>query len=325
MADVQVGSVQPGGTQPDSVQPESVQPDCIQIVEVGPRDGLQNEARQLSPGIRAELVMRMAGAGLSQIEAVSFVHPARVPQMAGAEEVLEGVRAELTAPPALLGLVLNEKGFERALAAGVRHVRYAFPVTEGFARRNQNASVAESVELALHLIGRARAAGLKVGVVLATSFGCPFDGRVAPAHVLKISEQMAGVAPDELVFADTIGVGNPNAVREIVGGATAFGVPGMNIGAHFHNTRNTGYANAVAAVESGAVILDSSVGGIGGCPFAPRATGNIATEDLGYLLREMGVQTGLNLDALMDVSRWLETQLGRELPGMLYKAGDFPV
>ncbi len=304
--------------------------DRVQIVEVGPRDGLQNEAQHLSPGVRAELVVRLAGAGLSQIEAVSFVHPVRVPQMAGAEEVLEGVRSELPQffeqqSPALLGLVLNEKGFERALAAGVTHVRYAFPVTEGFAQRNQNASVAQSVELALHLVGRARAEGLKVGVVLATSFGCPFDGRVAPISVLNIAERVARAAPDELVFADTIGVGNPNAVREIVGGAMHFGVPGMGIGAHFHNTRNTGYANAVAAVESGASILDSSVGGIGGCPFAPRATGNIATEDLGYLLREMGIQTGLNLDALMDVSRWLEGQLGRELPGMLYKAGDFLV
>ena len=297
----------------------------VQIVEVGPRDGLQNEAKQLSPATRAELVVRLAGAGLSQIEAVSFVHPGRVPQMAGAEDVIQQVRAQLHYPPTLLGLVLNEKGFERAVAAGIRHVRYAFPVTEGFAQRNQNASVANSVALALHLIDRARAAGVKVGVVLATSFGCPFDGRVAPAHVLHIAGQMAQAAPDELVFADTIGVGNPASVREIVGGAVRFGVPGMGIGAHFHNTRNTGFANAVAAIESGAGILDSSVGGIGGCPFAPRATGNVATEDLGYLLREMGVQTGLNLDALMDVSRWLEGQLGRELPGMLYKAGDFPV
>ncbi len=296
----------------------------VQIVEVGPRDGLQNEAKLLSPVTRAELVVRLAGAGLSQIEAVSFVHPVRVPQMAGAEEVVQQVRAQLPDPPVLLGLVLNEKGFDRAIAAGIRHVRYAFPVTEGFAQRNQNATVADSVALALHLVGRARAAGVKVGVVLATSFGCPFDGRVAPAHVLRIAGQMAQAAPDELVFADTIGVGNPASVREIVGGAARFGVPGMGIGAHFHNTRNTGFANAVAAVESGAAILDSSVGGIGGCPFAPRATGNIATEDLGYLLREMGVQTGLNLDALMDVSRWLEGQLGRELPGMLYKAGDFP-
>ncbi|WP_310584768.1 hydroxymethylglutaryl-CoA lyase [Deinococcus sp.] len=302
----------------------SSQPDQVQIVEVGPRDGLQNEARQLSPQVRAGLIVRLAAAGLSRIEAVSFVNPARVAQMAGAEEVLDLVRAELPKPPALLGLVLNEKGFERALAAGVRHIRYAFPVTEGFARRNQNAGVAQSAELALRLISRARQEGVQVGVVLATSFGCPFDGRVTPAHVLKIAGRMAQAAPDELVFADTIGVGNPNAVREIIGGAVQLGIPGMSIGAHFHNTRNTGFANAVAALESGATVLDSSVGGIGGCPFAPRATGNIATEDLGYLLREMGVQTGLNLEALMDVSRWLEMQLGRELPGMLYRAGDFP-
>ena len=302
----------------------SSQPDHVQIVEVGPRDGLQNEARQLSPQVRAELVIRLAAAGLTQIEAVSFVNPARVPQMAGAEEVLDLVRAESPEPPSLLGLVLNEKGFERAISAGIRHVRYAFPVTEGFARRNQNAGVEESVALALKLISRARTHGVKVGVVLATSFGCPFDGRVAPAHVLHIAGRVAQAAPDELVFADTIGVGNPGAVREIIGGAVNFGVPGMALGAHFHNTRNTGFANAVAATESGATVLDSSVGGLGGCPFAPRATGNVATEDLGYLLREMGVQTGLNLDALMDVSRWLETQLGRELPGMLYRAGDFP-
>jgi isopropylmalate/homocitrate/citramalate synthase len=298
-------------------------PHSVQIVEVGPRDGLQNEAQQLSPAVRAELVMRLAAAGLTQIEAVSFVHPARVPQMAGAEEVLELVRPDLPESFTLLGLVLNEKGFERALAAGVKHVRYAFPVTEGFAQRNQDSGVAQAAELGLKLIGRAKAEGLKVGVVLATSFGCPFDGRVTPAHVLRIAEGMAQAAPDELVFADTIGVGNPNAVREIIGGAVRFGVPGMSIGAHFHNTRNTGFANAVAAIESGATVLDSSVGGIGGCPFAPRATGNIATEDLGYLLREMGVQTNLNLQALIEVSRWLERQLGRELPGMLYKAGDF--
>ncbi len=305
-------------------RPEPASTRQVQIVEVGPRDGLQNEPHRLPPAIRAELVVQLAGAGLGQIEAVSFVHPERVPQMAGAEEVLAQVRATLPRPPALLGLVLNERGFERALAAGVQHIRYAFPVTEGFARRNQNATVEASVQLALHLISRARAAGVRVGIVLATSFGCPFDGRVAPAHVLGIASHMAAAAPDELVFADTIGVGNPLAVREIVGQAAGFGVAGMSVGAHFHNTRNTGYANAVAAVESGATVLDSSVGGIGGCPFAPRATGNIATEDLGYLLREMGLDTGLDLGALMEVSRWLEAQLGRELPGMLYKAGDFP-
>ncbi|WP_189087618.1 hydroxymethylglutaryl-CoA lyase [Deinococcus ruber] len=295
----------------------------LQIVEVGPRDGLQNEARTLPPTVRAELIGRLLTAGITQLEAVSFVHPERVPQMAGAEEVLTLVQPH--APPAsLLGLVLNERGFERALAAGVQHVRYSFSVTEVFARRNQNAGVEESVDLALHLVARARAAGLRIGLVLSTSFGSPFEGRVAPAHVLRIAEQVAAAAPDELVFADTIGAGAPTAVREVISGAVAWKVPGMRVGGHFHNTRNTGYANAVAALEAGASVLDSSVGGIGGCPFAPRATGNIATEDLGYLLREMGLQTGLNLDALLDTSRWLGEHLGHEVPGMLVKAGDLP-
>ncbi|MFC4453096.1 hydroxymethylglutaryl-CoA lyase [Deinococcus sonorensis] len=295
---------------------------AVQIVEVGPRDGLQNEATRLSPTLRAELVRQLLEAGLPHVEAVSFVHPARVPQMSGAEEVLTDVEA--STPGAILtGLVLNERGFERALAAGLRRVRYSFPVTDGFARANQNTTVAEALELATHLIGRAKREGLHIGVVLATSFGCPFDGRVTTTQTLRVAEQVAQAGPDELVFADTIGVGAPHAVRELVQAAVAWNRPGLQLGGHFHNTRNTGYANALAAVEAGATVLDSSVGGLGGCPFAPRATGNIATEDLGYLLREMGLQTGLNLDALIRTSRWLEEQLGHELPGMLYKAGDF--
>ncbi|ULH16106.1 hydroxymethylglutaryl-CoA lyase [Deinococcus sp. KNUC1210] len=301
--------------------PAAPRPVPLQIVEVGPRDGLQNEARTLPPPVRAELIRRLLAAGVTQLEAVSFVHPQRVPQMAGAEEVLSVVQPQ--APPAsLLGLVLNERGFERALTAGIQHVRYSFSVTEVFARRNQNAGVEESVALALHLVSRARAAGLRIGLVLSTSFGSPFEGRVAPAHVLSIAERVAAAAPDELIFADTIGAGAPSAVREVVSGAVAWEVPGMRVGGHFHNTRNTGYANAVAALEAGASVLDSSIGGIGGCPFAPRATGNIATEDLGYLLREMGIQTGLELDGLLDISRWLGEQLGHDVPGLLVKAGD---
>ncbi len=289
-------------------------------MEVGPRDGLQNDAAQLSPAVRAELIGRLEAAGISEIEAVSFVHPQRVPQMAGAEEVvaqLGKLKANLTA------LILNERGFERALASGLRRVRYAFPVTEEFARRNQNQSVNEAIELAHTLIKRARHEKMSIGILLAASFGCPFAGRVAPDEVLRIAAQIAADAPDELVFADTIGVGNPVAVRTLLRGAVALGVPEMRLGGHFHNTRNTGYANAVAAIEAGAAALDSSLGGLGGCPFAPRATGNIATEDLGYLLREMGISTGLNLEALIEVGRWLSDQLGHELPGMLAQAGDF--
>ena len=301
---------------------QPVQTVPVQIVEVGPRDGLQNEGRTLPPAVRAELIVRLLAAGVTQLEAVSFVHPVRVPQMSGAEEVLALVQPH--APrAALLGLVLNERGFTRALSAGVEHVRYSLAATDAFAGRNQNSTVQAGVALAGQLVARARAAGIRIGLVLSTSFGDPFSGRVAPARVLETAAQLAALAPDELIFADTIGAGAPRAVRELVAGALAFGVPGLRVGGHFHNTRNTGYVNALAALEAGASLLDSSVGGIGGCPFAPRATGNIATEDLAYLLREMGLETGLHLDALLDTSRWLGEQLGHEVPGMLGRAGDF--
>jgi hydroxymethylglutaryl-CoA lyase/(R)-citramalyl-CoA lyase len=296
------------------------EPDRVQIVEVGARDGLQNEANILPPETRAELVNRLAAAGLTRIEAVSFVNPARVPQMAGAEEVLE--RVERRNSVSLEGLVLNEKGFDRAVQAGVNAVRYAFPVSDEFARRNQNTTVQDGANLAKTIIERARGAGVRVGIILSTAFGCPFEGRIPAARVLGIAERMLELAPDELILADTIGVGNPRAVRALLGPLQQDRVA---LGAHFHNTRNTGYANAVAAIESGARILDASVGGLGGCPFAPRATGNIATEDLVYLLREMGVDTGVNLAALLEVSDWLEGAIGRSLPGLLHRAGDFAV
>lgn len=313
----------PDAMTPDAMTPDSVTPDHVTIVEVGPRDGLQNEPTHLSPAVRAELVARLAASGVPEIEAVSFVHPQRVPQMADAEDVIAASRA---APGAaiLMGLVLNERGFERAVASGLRHVRYAFPVSEAFAARNQNQTVAQATALAATLTARARAEGVGIGIVLATSFGCPFDGRIPPAAVLRVAEAVAQAAPDELVFADSIGVGNPRAVRDLLRGARTFAAPGTRLGMHFHNTRNTGYANAVAAVEHGAQSLDSSVGGLGGCPFAPRATGNVATEDLGYLLREMGVHTGLDLGALTRTGAWLAAQLGHDLPGMLAQAGDFP-
>jgi hydroxymethylglutaryl-CoA lyase/(R)-citramalyl-CoA lyase len=295
-------------------------PDRVQIVEVGVRDGLQNEPNILPPEMRAELVNRLSGAGLTRIEAVSFVSPARVPQMAGAEEVLR--RAERRNSVSLEGLVLNIKGFERAVQAGVNAVRYAFPVSNEFARRNQNSTVQDGANLAQTIIERARSAGVRVGIILSTAFGCPFEGRIPAARVLGIAERMLELLPDELVLADTIGVGDPRSVRALL---TPLRQDRVALGAHFHNTRNTGYANAVAAFESGACILDASVGGLGGCPFAPRATGNIATEDLVYLLREMGVDTNVNLAVLLEVSDWLEGVIGRPLPGLLHRAGDFAI
>lgn len=290
----------------------------VELVEVGPRDGLQNEDRNLSPEVRAELCDRLAAAGLPRIEAASFVNPRRVPQMAGAEEVL--AKIERSPGTVYAGLVLNEKGYERAIEAGVDEVRYAFPVTETFARRNQNTTVEDATRLAGRLVERARLDGVRVSITLSAAFGCPFEGRVEPGHVLGIAKRAGDPAPDEIVLADTIGVGVPSQVRELVEGVLERGV---TVGCHFHDTRNTGIANAVAAVESGATVLDASVGGTGGCPFAPRATGNVATEDLVYTLHGMGHETGVDLEALIRVAGWLAEQLGKQLPGRVYRAGTF--
>ena len=290
----------------------------VQIVDVGPRDGLQNEERILPPGVRAELCDKLAAAGVPRVEAASFVNPSRVPQMAGAEEVMAAV--DRRPGTSYAGLALNEKGYERAVRAGVDEVRYAFPVTETFARRNQNTTVDGAADLAKRLTERARLDGVRVSITLSAAFGDPFEGGVDPAHVLRIAERVGQAAPDEIVLADTIGVGVPKGVRELVEGVLGFGT---TVGCHFHDTRNTGMANAVAALESGATVLDAAVGGTGGCPFAPRATGNIATEDLVYLLHGMGYETGIDLDALIEVAAWMSRQLGKQLPGQVYKAGGF--
>jgi isopropylmalate/homocitrate/citramalate synthase len=290
----------------------------IEIVDVGPRDGLQNEEKTLSPEIRAELCERLAAAGVGRVEAASFVDPKRVPQMAGAEEVMSAI--ERSPGTTYAGLVLNEKGYERAIGAGVDEVRYAFPVTETFARRNQNTTLADATQLAARLVERARLDGVRVSITLSAAFGDPFEGRVEPEHVLRIAASVAASGPDEIVLADTIGVGVPSQARKLIEGVLAHGI---TVACHFHDTRNTGIANAAAAVESGATVLDASVAGTGGCPFAPRATGNIATEDLVYLLHNMGYDTGIDLDALIEVAIWLAQQLNKELPGQVHKAGNF--
>jgi len=290
----------------------------LEIVDVGPRDGLQNEDETLSSQTRAELCDRLAAAGVPRVEAASFVNPKKVPQMAGAEEVVAGIQRRPGTVYA--GLVLNEKGYERAVEAGIDEVRYAFPVTETFAERNQNTTVADATELSGRLTERARLDGVRVSITLSAAFGCPFEGRVEPKVVLDIAERVGAAKPDEIVLADTIGVGVPKGVRELVGGVLNYGV---TVGCHFHDTRNTGIANAIAAVEAGAMVLDASVGGTGGCPFAPKATGNIATEDLVYLLHGMGYETGIDLDALIECAQWLSEQLGKELPGQVHKAGNF--
>ena len=281
------------------------------LCDVGPRDGLQNEPDVLAPALRAELVNRLAAAGLRRIEAVSFVRDDRVPQMAGAEEVvgaiepLEGVEYS--------GLVLNEQGHERLEATSLGRVNVTVAATDSFSQRNANASVEEAAARVERILAAAdRPATVTIGV----AFGCPFEGAVDPGAVLALAERFRGA--DEVVLADTIGVATPRPVGELIESVAALG---GTVGGHFHNTRNTGYANAVAALEAGATVLDASVGGLGGCPFAPRATGNIATEDLVYLLEGDGVDTGVDLDALVRVSRWLAGLLDRELPGQVYRAG----
>jgi isopropylmalate/homocitrate/citramalate synthase len=284
----------------------------ILICEVGPRDGLQNERDVLPPETRANLVNRLAATGLRRIEVVSFVRDDAVRQMAGAEDVVSEIEHRDGVEYA--GLVLNEKGFERFQASGLDRVNVTLGATESFNQRNANASLDEA-KMRASRIATARPA--KTTVTISVAFGCPFEGRVDPAVVSGLAAHFRRLGVDEIVLADTIGVATPLQVRGLIEQTKADGF-------HGHNTRNTGFANAYAALEAGATTLDASVGGLGGCPFAPRATGNIATEDLVYMLEGDGIETGVDLDALIAISEWLEELLGRPLEGQVYRAGPSP-
>ena len=293
----------------------------VEIVEVGPRDGLQNEAKVLSVEDRIAMIDRAIDAGVRRIEAVSFVNPARVPQMAGAEEIMQGVRRD----PGVshIGLVLNRRGLDRAVAAAVSEVNVAVPATDGFCVRNQGTTVDGMLD-ALADIDRALAGtGIPLSVTVSTAFGCPFDGEVSTERVVEVVRRIADTSAVEIALADTIGVGVPRQVTELVGAVAAV-AGGRTLRCHFHNTRNTGYANAWAAVEAGVRVLDSSVGGFGGCPFAPGATGNIATEDLLYLLHRSGLHTGVSLSAAAALGDWTGGRLDKAPPAYLGRAGDFP-
>jgi isopropylmalate/homocitrate/citramalate synthase len=281
----------------------------VTVCDVAPRDGLQNEAKTLPPETRAELVNRLAAAGLPRIEAVSFVRDERVPRMAGAEEVVSAIdRREGTE---YAGLVLNLKGYERLRETALDRVDCTLAATESFNRENGNMSLDQALGQAQEIL---EISERPATVTLSVAFGCPFEGRVDPGVVAALCEQLD---TPEIVLADTIGVATPRQVKSLVERTGAAGV-------HLHNTRNTGYANALAALEAGATLLDASIGGLGGCPYAPRATGNIATEDLVYLLEGEGIETGVDLDALVSVSEWLEGVLGRQLEGQVYRAGPWP-
>lgn len=299
----------------------------IQIVEVGPRDGLQNEKTVLEPAVRADFVQRLEAAGARRIEAVSFVHPKYVPQMAGAEEVMAALPR--TDGRSRIGLVLNGKGYDRALSTAVDEVNVAMSATDGFGLKNQGLSVDQQVQMLSDIIaGRANADGApgatpRLSATLSCVWGCPFDGEVSVQQVGELVARIAALGVEEIALADTIGVGDPWSVTKKVEAARK-AAPDATLRLHFHDTRNTGLANAYAGVEAGVDVLDASVGGIGGCPFAPGATGNIAAEDLVYMLERAGYSTGYDLDALIAAARWIGGQIGKPNPSALSRAGGWP-
>ena len=294
---------------------------AVEFVEVGPRDGLQSEPDVLPTQLKLELINRLIDAGLRRIEVASFVNPKRVPQMADAEAVLQGLDRRQNVQ--YVGLVLNRKGFDRALAAGCTEIGMVTAATDSFARRNQGASVEETVKAWEEIASLASAAGMRAQVTISVAFGCPFEGEVSVQKVVDLARRLAKSNPVEIAIADTIGVAVPNQVTELVE-RTRDAIGEVPLRCHFHNTRNTAVANAYAAVLAGVRTLDSSVGGIGGCPFAPNATGNVATEDLVYMLSRAGFDTGIDLYKLIEVAKWLEQVRAKPVPSMVSKAGGFP-
>lgn len=294
---------------------------AIEIVEVGPRDGLQNEAKLVSTADKVELIRKCIAAGARRIEIASFVNPRKVPQMADAEAVVEalGPLEGVTR----IGLVLNLRGAERALAAGVDQLGAVAVASDTFGVRNQGQDAAQSVAEAKAIIAMAKAAGRSAQVTIATAFGCPFEGEIDPAHVVSMARELANSGPCEVALADTIGVAVPAQVTALVS-AVREAIASLPVRVHFHDTRNTGVANVWTAVEAGAVTVDAALGGLGGCPFAPGALGNVGTEDVAWMLARSGVDTGLDMDALVEASHWLAGVMGKDLPASLSRAAPFP-
>jgi hydroxymethylglutaryl-CoA lyase len=299
---------------------EAMSENFVEIVEVSPRDGIQNEPKLLDTTIKIELIRRALAAGSDRIEVTSFVNPKKVPQMADAEAVVAALPREHAAR--YIGLVLNQRGYDRALAAGLGEANFVVVASDTFNRRNQGVGTEETLAQYREIV-RSGKIGMRIGVTIGTAFGCPFEGEITLERLMAIVEAAAALDPHEIALADTIGVATPRDVHERVA-AVKRALPAMPVRLHLHNTRNTGVANAWAGIEAGVHALDASFGGIGGCPFAPRATGNIATEDLVYMLERSGVRTNVSLDAAIETAQWLEGQLGKVLPGQLMKAGGFP-
>ncbi|MEA2024539.1 MAG: hydroxymethylglutaryl-CoA lyase [Actinomycetota bacterium] len=288
----------------------------VDLVEVGPRDGLQNESLVLPTETKAELIKRLVAAGSRRIEVASFVHPGRVPQMADAEAVIEAVGP---GPEGVsyIGLVLNRRGLERALATGIHEINFVVGASDGFNRANAGTSPEATMTEIEMMLGQVE--DRRTTVTISVAFGCPYDGAVPVDAVVDLATRAADAGADEVALGDTIGVAVPSQVTAVVDAVReAVAVP---LRGHFHDTRNTAVANAAAAYAAGVTVLDASVGGAGGCPFAPNATGNVATEDLVYLFERTGIGTGIDPEQLIETTRWLETQLGKNLPSAIARAG----
>jgi hydroxymethylglutaryl-CoA lyase len=293
----------------------------INIVEVGPRDGLQSEPEILPTDSKVAFIEKAIDAGIRRLEVASFVHPKRVPQMADAEALIE--RLPQRDGVSFIGLIMNERGLDRALSTRIGEIGMVVVASDTYNRKNQGVGTDESIAAWRSIAKRAQENGLRANVMISSAFGCPYEGEVKPERVVELAKQVIEAEPAELGIADSIGVAVPAQVTDLLGAVREVTVD-LPLRCHFHNTRNTGLANAQAAVEAGVHFLDASIGGIGGCPFAPAATGNIPTDDLLYMLERSGVDTGVSLEKIIEVSRWLESELGRAVPAMLPKAGMFP-
>ena len=293
----------------------------VSICEVGPRDGLQSEPELLSTEVKKEFITRSVNAGIKNIEVTSFVHPKKVPQMADAEELVASLPEYDDV--SYIGLIMNQRGFQRAKDCGIKEVGMVIVSTDTYNMKNQGVVTQQSIDNWLEISAEAKQSGIRTNVLIASSFGCPYEGEVDPEHIAVIAEKVLQGNPDIIGLADSVGVAVPNQIKKTFSLIKEL-APNLPLRTHLHNTRNTGLANAAAAIDAGVTIIDSSTGGIGGCPFAPKATGNIPTDDLLYMLNRSGVETGVDLNLVVENSEWLETKLGRAVPAMVPKAGIFP-
>lgn len=297
-------------------------PEFVEIVDVSPRDGLQSQPALVSTEDKLALINRLIDAGVRRMEVASFVNPKRVPQMADAEQVVSGLpqRDDVR----FIGLVLNSRGFERAAACGIGEINCAVVASDAFNQRNQGATTEETMAVIEALTKQAQAAGMDMGVTISAAFGCPFEGEVPKERVARLAQRLAALGYEEISLADTIGAAGPSDVTALLRRLRQL-EPELRLRCHFHNTRNTAVANAYAALQEGVRSFDASCGGVGGCPFAPAATGNVGTEDLLYMINRMGLETGIDITKIIATAKWLEGPLQTTMPAMVTRAGLFPV